>query len=256
MLCEKCYLEISNANFKKHIKSCDGTLKLTINYYEWHNGINFVCPFCEKHYKKPRSFKSHIWRSHTIDGQKHKPLCPPDKHVSWNRGLTNQTDERVKRNSINAGRATKKQYENGERVPYIPTEEQKLATSKRMSLHNPGGRSKWFEVDGIKIQGTYEKQFAEALENQSIKWRRPSKNDLLEFMVNDKIKRYTPDFFLEDFNLYVEIKGYWWGNDEEKMELVKTAHQDKNLVVLFGKEKLDKICEDITKITQEPLWAW
>lgn len=71
-----------------------------------------------------------------------------------------------------------------------------------------------------------------------------------------KQKRYTPDFYLFEYDLYIEIKGYWWNNDEEKMIKVRNNHKDKNLVVIFGKDKLDNICKNIKSILKEPYWTW
>lgn len=67
----------------------------------------------------------------------------------------------------------------------------------------------------------------------------------------------TPDFYLPQFILYVEIKGFWWGDDEVKMKLVKQQHHDKNVVIIFGRDKLDYLCEDIkNRLPLEPVWSW
>jgi len=60
----------------------------------------------------------------------------------------------------------------------------------------------------------------------NIKWHKPNKkSEVIRYLNSDgKIKSYSPDLFLEDFNLFLEIKGYWWGNDKRKMELVFEQH--------------------------------
>jgi hypothetical protein len=50
----------------------------------------------------------------------------------------------------------------------------------------------------------------------------------------------TPDLFLEAYNVFLEIKGYWWGNDKRKMELVGQQHQNKR-IVLVEKVQYEKI---------------
>ena len=46
---------------------------------------------------------------------------------------------------------------------------------------------------------------------------------------------YTPDFYSPKLNKYFEIKGYWWGNDKEKMKLV--LEQNKNIKIEIIKKK-------------------
>lgn len=106
----------------------------------------------------------------------------------------------------------------------IMTDDARDRQSARMSEHNPGGRSKWFEISGKKVQGTWERDFALYLENHNIPWQRCKP---LEYCIDNKIKRYTPDFYLPIQNIYIEIKGRWWGNDRKKMEAVIEQHQDK-----------------------------
>ena len=61
--------------------------------------------------------------------------------VAWNKGLT-KTDLRVLKNSLSVSKALKGK-------PGHPlTEKQKTEISKRQSLHNNGGKSKWYEVGG------------------------------------------------------------------------------------------------------------
>lgn len=56
---------------------------------------------------------------------------------------------------------------------------------------------------------------------------------------------------------HIEIKGFWWGDDLEKMECIREQHKDKKLVVIFGKVTLDKICENIKEnLPLEPVWSW
>ena len=80
---------------------------------------------------------------------------------------------------------------------------------------------------------------------------------LFKYNSNGITKSYAPDFYIPNFDLYVEIKGFWWGDDENKMKTIKSQHGDKNLVVILGKSKLDYICENIRKLLPlEPVWSW
>ena len=52
------------------------------------------------------------------------------------------------------------------------------------------------------------------LDEHHIKWRRP--NEKFKYRFEEKDSYYTPDFFLEDEGVYVEIKGYKTPKDEAK----------------------------------------
>lgn len=131
----------------------------------------------------------------------------------------------------------KKCIERGRRKNFKHTDEFKKALSIEQSIKNRGGKCKWFEVSGKRVQGTWEKKMAEYFDIHTIEWIKPKKNsDIWEYKHGGKIKRYTPDFFLPEYNLFLEIKGYWWGNDKEKMKLVLEQHQDKRIVIIEKKE--------------------
>jgi hypothetical protein len=101
--------------------------------------------------------------------------------------------------------------------------------SKRMSENNPGGRSKWYEVEGIKVQGKWEKAFIEFCIQKNIKCNRGKR---IAYLMEGKVRSYTPDFYLPDLNLYVEIKGRWWGNDRQKMIHVLDQHKEKKFIII------------------------
>ena len=117
------------------------------------------------------------------------------------------------------------------------SDETKRILSEKLSLNNKGGRSKWYEVNGVKVQGTWERNVAEILTEKGINWIKPSaKNHSMKYEMDGKIRTYTPDFYLTDDNLYLEIKGYWWGNDREKMKHVLEQNPKVNILII---EKCD-----------------
>jgi hypothetical protein len=58
--------------------------------------------------------------------------------------------------------------------------------------------------------------------------------------LNGKVRRYTPDFFLFDYGIYIEVKGYWWNNDREKMRLSMAQNPDKKIIII-EKDKYEMI---------------
>ena len=105
--------------------------------------------------------------------------------------------------------------------------------SKRQSEHNSGGKSKWYEVAGKKVQGTWERDLALLFERQGVQWERCKS---WSYYIDGKKKSYTPDFYLPEYGIYLEVKGYWWGADKEKMEAVKFQYPYRKLLILDKKE--------------------
>lgn len=112
-------------------------------------------------------------------------------------------------------------YESGDLIPAMynskHTQETKDKISKSrieyLESHNNYGLT-WFEVSNgnkiIKVQGTWELKVAEWLNECGIKWDRLS----IKYRKN---RRYTPDFYLPDYNIYIEVKGWMKDRDVYKM---------------------------------------
>lgn len=192
------------------------------------------CKICLRWFNTLHGLRSHKWRSHTEKGKKHNPNSG---RQAWNKGLSKDTDIRVAKNSINSGKALLG------RPGKKHTEKVKLSISEKMSGNNNGGRCKWYEVNGVKVQGTWERNFAIELNRRGYKWTKCRKP--WRYIMNDKIRHYTPDFYLEEFDLFVEIKGYWWGRDKEKMDCIFSQHSDKRLVVLEKEGYQNFLCGEL-----------
>ena len=120
-----------------------------------------------------------------------------------------------------------------------PGEEARKRTSERMLTNNPGGRSKWFDVDGKKCQGTWERDFALYCNEHNIEWHRCKP---WKYVMDDKTRNYTPDFYIPSKDLYIEIKGNWWGDDRRKMDCVITQYPDRSILIL-EKEKYKQLLQ-------------
>lgn len=234
--CENCSKEISRPNYQKHLNYClsEKSQKPKIGPQKWFNGQVYVCDQCNLVTDNRRKFTSHYWRNHTEAGINHKiPELSKEQNLkkSWNRGLTKESDHRVARIAERSSRARK-----GKKGKPL-TEEHKKKISIRMSLENPGGKCKWYTVAGKKVQGTWERDIALKFEELGIKWYKPKVNkDVWSYIINGKTKSYTPDIYLIDIDIYLEVKGFWWGNDKEKMKAVISQHPDKKLIII---EKLE-----------------
>lgn len=196
------------------------------------------CKICGKEYPK-KGINTHFWRSHG-KGKNHNPNIgfETGERKIWNKGLTKETHEGLAKQSIKM-----KGKENGF-LNKKHTKETKQKIGKKLSRNNHGGRCKWFKVqriDGMEfnVQGTWERDFSNVLNiidkdwikigigdsNHTFKWKDEKGN----------FHHYTPDFWSPRLQKYFEIKGYWWGEDKKKMQMV-LEQNNINLEIIRKKE--------------------
>jgi hypothetical protein len=115
--------------------------------------------------------------------------------------------------------------------------------------------NKWSQSWEFLHSGLEFKYFA-YLTEQNIEWGKPK---ALRYLKDGNIHIYFPDFYLVLENIYIELKGHFWINDKEKMELVKQFNPDKDIQILYDKEVLvsDSIFynlmkSDIVELEWEP----
>jgi hypothetical protein len=218
--CKKCGIKISLSNISKHEKSC-GTKKIrlkSINYLQ--NDGTYKCPYCGKVYSK-LGIISHIWRNHE-DGINWKNNNLGGK-PSWNHGLTKETDARVKKGSDTFNTNLK----SGAFIPFFKGKHLSIdhrntiantikENVKNDNWHLSFSKSRTHEYAGKKFQGIWEVEYAKWLDANSIKWRRPTEK--FEYFFDGKKRYYTPDFYLLEDNVYIEIKGYPTDKDFAKWD--------------------------------------
>ena len=216
--CIKCEREISLSNYDRHLNGCKGpqTKPKPKKIFDW-NAI-------QHDYDDGLSFRG-LRKKH---GLAFNSLVN-----AKNRGdlITRTKSEATKLRLAEYG-------------PTVMGAEARQRLSERMSQHNPGGKSKWFEVNGKKVQGTWEKTFALYCNDNNIAWERCTS---WKYALDGKTKSYTPDFYLPAFDLYVEIKGRWWGNDRAKMDAVIEQHPDKKILIIEKEQynNLDAVVADV-----------
>ncbi len=119
----------------------------------------------------------------------------------------------------------------------VHTEEHKEKLSKIMkdvAKDNPNysfSKNKYFKkeiIDGFRMDSSWESIFANYLNQHNIKWIKNKKS--FRYIFENEEHSYYPDFYLEDFNLYIEIKGRETEKDKAKYKVVD------NLLVLRPKE--------------------
>jgi len=107
----------------------------------------------------------------------------------------------------------------------------KKCTSKllsKLSTQNPncGGETNYkrYTYNDVSFDSSWEVEIAKFLDEHQIKWSRSRKHLLHWIDSNGKQRRYYPDFFLEDLNIYVDPKNpYKQKQDKEKLDFIKQS---------------------------------
>jgi hypothetical protein len=155
-----------------------------------------------------------------------KKYCWSKENPPWNKGLKKETSEKMFRSTEASKNTLIKKIKNGFIPPFVKWAKseigRKILSQKRSDfLQNKSCQCKKFEFNNgkrnIYVQGTWEKQFVEFLIKNNIKWDRTR-------IFYDKVRTYTPDFYLPDFNCYIEIKGWMRERDIIKMKKVLNEH--------------------------------
>lgn len=190
--CNKCKKIISNNNFSKHQIACNK----------------------EKVAKeKPTTSKRRGGNQYT----KALRLGLPKPSVSL------ETKEKI-RNS-NLGR---KHSEDVKRKISESMKKAVLNNPESYTSSNVCGRVKIVEYGGIKFHGSWEVIVAKYFDENNIKWNREVKPT--SYFWDNSWHLYYPDFYLPEFDLYVEVKGYETERDRCKWASIS------NLLVLKKKE--------------------
>lgn len=175
-----------------------------------------VCRHCEKECKNSNSLRNH------------ERLCPKNservlttfgtkqyKGGGWNRGKTKHTDARIAAHS----KDLKSKFASGKLKPPIHSTEAKEKLSRLAKERGLGGyrphpnRGKWY--NGIWFDSNWEVSVAIELDKNNIGWERPR----IGFVWNDKGNKYYPDFYLTEYNVYLDPKNpYLQVKDEIKLK--------------------------------------
>jgi len=174
------------------------------------------CSVCGKIYSM-HGIGTHIWRNHG----KGKEFVPNSKgHVAWNAGLI-KDDPRVKRYS----ETLKRRYENGELVgsqtgKFMPEDVRDkisnsiIERSREGTWHSSISKSRIYEYKGIELHRSWEYEYAVWLDKNCVEWDRP--DERFPYQYEGKIHYYTPDFYLIEDDVFIEIKGYETEKDRSK----------------------------------------
>lgn len=216
-----------------------------------------ICKFCNKYQKSKYSLRAH------------QPRCPenPNRTVStkWTEAQKLEWSVKCKETSCNntsewtpAQRKAQSEMTTLRNNVYWTddTRKQHSIIMSKVVEHNPdsysknnvSGRVKLFEVtDGFgnltKVKGSWEYNVANWLNSHLVKWT--NNIDPISYFWNGKKHRYFPDFYITEFDYYIEVKGFETDRDHCKWDAMI-----KPLMIIREKEHrdLDNVLNIFTNI--------
>lgn len=239
-----------NSGFITHQKCCDGTGTKSDKKKALTNP-NWICSKCGCIIKNQR--KKH---EDSCDGSGPRRLSQrknPSKRGSEE--FCRRVSEGVRRAYKETNLAEKisislkNAYLQGKRTGLASTQEKELERRRKIRIkinerYAHGwevkcGRAKKYSYSSpiagdIKVDGTWELKVASYFDTIGVKWYRNKKRfSYINF--KNKESTYCPDFFVEDWNTYVEVKGY-----TTDLDYCKWKQFTENLVI-WDKNKLREL---------------
>lgn len=257
--CPICGREISLNNLSKHLNGHqqhperykEGGFNST--YLDYHRYgkekalINLECLYCHRVDKNNGSAAKHQRycekNPNRLIKEKHVHIAWNKGLTAWNKGLTKEVDARVAKNS-----ASRKKYyktHNGPFKGHHHTEEYKEKLRQVALKEGLGGHCyrKSILKDNVILESSYEKITADSLDENNVVWSRPGR---FKYKDMKGIKHtYTPDFYLPEYNVYLDPKNDYLINninpglgfkDVDKIRWVEK--QNKIRIIILDKNHL------------------
>ena len=214
VVCELCGQEISKSNYSKHIRRHRNHPETFNDSFQRliHDGL--TCQYCGKECKNKSSLVAHerlcknnptrMKTSYELHPEKYDSFCGKSC-TAWNKGLTKDTDERVKNGNLTRLR----RISSGEILPSFTgkhhSEKTKQILREYAIRNHLGGRTykKNHIYNGVHFDSSYEVIVAKELDKNNILWE---KSKSFTYIVDGISRHYTPDFYLPEYNVYLDPK--------------------------------------------------
>lgn len=193
--------------------------------------MDLICGYCGKECKNKKSLNNHE-RLCKLNPNRQYTIF---NNIAWQKAKGTNQFIKAKKEGINIEVSTETRLKlKLSSSKHRHSEETKQKISKKLALNNHGGRCKWYKYNNIYLQGTWELSVAKKLDQVGIQWIKTKQaNHVLKYYdANNKLHHYNPDFYLPEYDCYLEIKGYWWGNDKQKMQFVLNQNPTKKIYII------------------------
>jgi hypothetical protein len=204
--------------------------------------INHICHKCGGFIKS--SINKHINYCDGRGTRRQKQLLNNKKSV-WNKGLTKNTNSILKKISEDFI----EKYKDSKKIHKHTNETKRILSEKMNERYSTGWESTAGRCQKIKynseiagevlLDGYWELEVTKYLDSINVIWERNKKRFSYFNTIKNKNSSYCPDFFIKDWNAYLEIKGYETELDKIKWE------QFPEVLLVWKKEKLRELGIDI-----------
>ena len=169
------------------------------------------CPHCGKQYSV-KGMGTHIWRKHTEKGKNwtgNNDGYKKGTRNAWNKGLTKETDERIKKYS----ETNHKKFQSGENVSYFKGKKHTEKTKEKIRqarinyLKKNPDKVPYLLNHYSKGKSYPEQYFIEVFKKENI-----------DLQYHKQIGLYQLDFYNEKNKFYVEIDGEQHYSDKRIVE--------------------------------------
>jgi len=204
------------------------------------------CRYCEKICKNDNSLRNHerlcklnpsrqILKSNFIEYNKKKQELGMSgtnqfiKAKKEGRVVVVSEETRKKLGKINKGKQLTESHKNKLK---IAMRKAVLENPNSYSANNVSGRTPIIEYNGFRLKGSWELLVAKWLDENNIKWTNIIEGFDYEWEGSKHI--YYPDFYLLEYDKYIEVKGFERERDRCKWEVV-------NNLIIIKKDDITKI---------------
>ena len=204
----------------------------------------FYCQYCKRSLINKGAVGSHepyCKQNPTRKFQKRSPMAGLKKgSLPWNKGLSllithpnthEEIREKMIKNHRGGGLASTNEAELNRRTKIQKSINNRYAAG----WHPVCGRAKKYHYDSciaghVILDGSWELAVAKYLDNNNLIWRRPTER-FTYTKENGNVSTYLPDFWVDEWNSYLEVKGYKTSIDDAKWNQFK-----KPLIIWFKKD--------------------
>lgn len=128
-----------------------------------------------------------------------------------------------------------KSYKNSKYYPPVCSKEcllKMFSKERAWGINKEIGQDVELTPYNSEFRSDYEKKFAIALSEGQVLWM----YEPIKFKYGRK--SYTPDFFLPDAGIFIEVKGLWEGNAYTKFKQFHDRYKDYFMIYLVDREFL------------------
>jgi len=239
--CPDCGIEISASNITKHLnsKACLTNQKKLAYGDE--------CPWCGLNYIDSNNYQKAIhirWCKNNPDRKHFEESLKSARDTidtAWNKGLTKETDDRLKQTS----ETYKRRIKNGKIIPSFlgkhHSDETKQLLKERALANDYQRVNKntltYITVTGetVMLDSEWERTVAKNLDNANIKWIRPK--PLKWYDSEGWRHNYFSDFYIPEWDVYLDPKNDWVEIDQkEKLDYLRLNYDN---IFILKKHQLD-----------------